>query len=200
MDEKTEKLRDIFRSVTGEDTVTERQAADRGSLENAGDERAALRSVVEDMREALDFETSFSTDELVMVVERFYEGDSDPEIAQRLGEDVVTRDIQRARLDLHLVRDGDTDTPFDLDRLANLLDADTSVAAIGDDLDASGSTVRLYSRVLEAQRERRRVADRYRQEFETALRDRDLAERLTSSLQETGLEGATEDQEVDVDL
>ena len=200
MDEKTEELRDIFRSISDADTVTETQERGRGSLATADDVRAKLRAVVEDMREDVGFDTTLSIDHLVAIVEQYYEGASDAEIARELGGDTDPKMVARARLDLHIVREQDRDAPVSLDRLEDLLDQEMPIADVAAELDVSEATVRRYRRVIETQRERRRVADQYRGEFENILRDRDLAERLTSSLQETGLEDATEGQEVDVDM
>lgn len=200
MDEKTEELRDIFLSVSEEDTVTEQQQAGRGTLDSEGEVRDSLRSVIEDMREDVGFDTSLSIADLVTVVESFYDGASDAEIARELEADLRPRNVRRVRMDLHLVRERDREAPFSLDRLKTLLETGDPTTDIAEELDVSPSTVRRYRRVVETQSERRRVADRYRGEFETVFQNRDLADRLTSSLEETGLEGATEGQEVDVDM
>jgi hypothetical protein len=199
MDEKTEELRDIFVEVAGDETVTESQEGDRGSL--AGDEEETeerLVAVVTDMREALGFGTTLDDDELVTVVRGFYEGDSDTDIARRLGDDSLSKTVARARLDLHLLRESDDDAPFDLDRLREAMADDRSAADLADELGVSESTVRRYRRVLETREEIRRVNDRYRDRFETVLRDRGLVDRLTEGVKEDGLEEATEGQEVDV--
>ncbi|MUV61931.1 conditioned medium-induced protein 4, partial [Halobacterium sp. CBA1126] len=85
MDEKTEELRDIFVDVADDDTVTESQAETHGSLASEEDVEARLRETVAEMRDALDFETSLSVDELTTLVERFYSEDSDEELAEELG-------------------------------------------------------------------------------------------------------------------
>ena len=200
MDEKTEELRDIFRSVSDSDTVTERQEQGRGSLGGPAQVRERLKDVIEGMAEDLGFDTSLPFDELVTVVEGYYEGESDEEIATELGDETHEDTVAEARLDLHIVRESDLEPPFSMDRFDDLLEGETSVESIADTLDTSPEAVRFYRRVRETQQERRRMADRYREAFEDALQDRDLSERLTSSLKETGLEGATEGQEVDVDL
>ena len=200
MDEKTEQLRDIFLSVSDEDTVTERQEQGHGSLAQGGDVREGLASVVEEMQTSLDFETALSIHQLVTVVDRYYQGATDEEIASELSDEVSPREVFEARLDLHIVRDSDQEAPFDLDRLRELRGEDVSTAEMAEQLDASQSDVRRLLGVIDTQEERRRVADRYREAFEDVLQDRELAERLTSSLQETGLEEATEGQEVDVDF
>lgn len=200
MDEKTEELRDIFQSVSDSDTVTERQEEGRGSLGGSANVREGLREIIEGMSGEFEFENSLSTDELVTVVERYYDGDSDEAIAAELGDASRQDEVATARLDLHLVRDADLEPEFSMDRLGELLEAEEPVESIAETLDTSPDTVRFHTQVLEIQHERRRVADRYREAFEDVLQDRDLSERLTSSLKETGLEGATEGQEVDVDM
>jgi hypothetical protein len=198
MDEKTEELRDIFMEVTDEDTVTEPQEETPGSLTSDEEVDARLREVVAEMREDLDFSTTLDDDDLVTVVRGFYAGDSDAEIARDLGDASMAKTVARARIDLHLLRDDDTDAPFDLDDLRDHLDDDRNVEDIADSLDVSETTVRRYRRVVDAQNERRRVNDKYRDEFESVLQDRELAERLTANVQEDGLDDATEGMETDV--
>jgi DNA-binding CsgD family transcriptional regulator len=198
MNEKTEELRDIFMDVTDEETVTESQEHTHGSLTSESEVEARLLDAVADMRENLEFATSLDDEELATVVRQFYAGDSDSEIADTL--DTTAKTVARARADLHLLRDRDTDAPFDLERLRDLQDADAAVSEMADELDVSESTVRRYRRVVDTQEEIQRTNDRYRAEFENTLRDRELSERLTSSVHEDGLDGATEGQETDMTL
>lgn len=195
MDEKTEELRDIFMDVTDEDTVTETQEEERGSLtEDEGKEAERLENVVRDMREAYDFSTDLSDRELVRVVRGFYEGAGDTAIADDL--DVSRKVVFRARIDLHLIRDRDTDAPFDLQELRASLVEDAPVAEVADHFGVSESTVRRYRRVVEAQTEARRVSERYRSEFEDALVD--LSASMTEDVKEDGLDDATDGMETDV--
>ena len=198
MDEKTRELRDIFMDVADDATVTERQEESRGSL--ATDERVdeRLREVVEAMRDRFDFRSDLSTDALVDVVYGFYEGHSDADIAEGLDGNPAPDTVTEARVDLHLVTEDDLDAPFDLAVLRDGLDEDRTVAAIADELDASESTVGRYQHVLESERERKVVNDRYRDEFERLLEDSDLEGRLTGATRETGLEDATEGMESNV--
>lgn len=196
MDEKTEELRDIFMDVTDEETVTERQEESRGSLtgERASAER--IGDIVARMREQYEFDSSLSDRDLVTVVEGFYRGASDSAIAEEL--DVSRREVVRARLDLHLVRERDTDAPFDLAELRELLLQGTPIGEIAAALDVSASTVRRYRRVVEAENEARRVSDRFRSEFEDALVDADLDERFTTDMKDDGLDEATDGMETNV--
>ena len=194
--DNTEELRNIFKDISDEDTVTETQEDSRGSLtqERASEER--LHEIIDRMQEDHKFESSLSDAKLATVVERFYDDATDTAIADELG--ISRRDIFRARLDLHLIRDRDTDAPFDLAALRDLLDDDRSTGEIADDLDVSESTVRRYRRVVEAQNEARRVSDRFRSEFEDALLEAGMGEEFTDEMADDGLEEATEGTETNV--
>jgi hypothetical protein len=198
MDEKTEELRDIFIDVADEETVTEAQEDARGSLAPRDDAEERLLEVIAGMRERLGFGTTLSDEELLTVVRGFYAGDSDAEIARALGDASLSKTVSRARIDLHLLRETDTDAPFDLDALRAGLDAGRTTAELAAELEVSESTVRRYRRVVEAENEIRRVNDRFRSEFESVLRDRELSERLTENVREDGLDEATEGQETNL--
>jgi hypothetical protein len=201
MDEKTEELRDIFMDVTDEDTVTEPQEEGRGSLadeQSDEDVEAGIRPVVGEMRERYTFDTDLGDETLVRVVRGYFEGDSDTEIAEAIGTD--RRNVFRARLDLQLLRDRDTDAPFDMADLRGLLVDEVPVSEIAEELDTSESTVRRYRRVLRAQHEARQVSDRFRAEFEDQFTDAELSEQMTSNVKEDGLEEATEGMESESDV
>jgi len=198
MDEKTRELRELFVEVAGEETVTEPQEPARGSLGSDQGVTDRLADVIESMRERYAFRSSLSTDALVAVVRGFVAGQSDAEIAASIEGDPAPETVARARLDLHLVADRDRQAPFDLEALRDALEDDRSVSAIADAFDVHESTVRRYRHVLTVERQRRAVNDRYREEFERLLADRDLAERLTAEVRETGLEDATDGMESNV--
>jgi hypothetical protein len=114
MDDKTAELRDIFLDATdGEGTVTERQAERRGSLvdddADPDDIDARLRDLVATMRERYDFDTDLDAEAYVALIRGFYEGADDATLAERAGVDTDT--ARRARLDCHLVREDDAETP-----------------------------------------------------------------------------------------
>ncbi|WP_135853316.1 conditioned medium-induced protein 4 [Halorussus salinus] len=198
MDEKTEELRDIFMDVTDESTVTEQQVETHGSLDSEAAIDDRLAEVVGQMRDRYDFATTLSDTDLVTVVRGFYAGDSDADIARELGDASLGKTVARARIDLHLLRDADEDAPFELDALRDLLEADSSTSECAAELDVSESTVRRYRRVVEAKRQRRTVNDQFRNEFENILQDRELSDRMTESVQEDGLDDATEGMETNV--
>lgn len=198
MPDRTEDLRELFESVTGTGTVTERQQVDRGTLESDRDVREALREEIQEMHAALGFETDLPIVQLVTVLEGFYDGLDDSVVAERLETDAET--VREARLALHLDRRDERPPEAATSSLVAVESEERSVEAVADRLDRSPETIARWLAVRATRRERRRVADRYRQSFESILADRDIADRLTTTLQETGLEDALEDQEVDVDL
>ena len=193
MDEKAAELRDIFTSVTDEETVTESQDAGRGSLEQ--DERTIderVRAVVERMRERYDFETSLGTDALLTVVRGYYEDEDDEEIGSSL--DVSPEEVFEARCSLHLVDESETG-PVDL---VALREGDDSDADLAERFDCSEETIRRSRAVADALAESRAANDRYRDEFDSALADADIADRMASDVRKDGLEDATEGMETDV--
>lgn len=196
MDDRTEKLRDIFVDATGAEGVTERQRDDRGSLVDAARDADSVRPVVERMRERYEFAVDLDTDALVRVAEGFFAGASDEALAADLDVDPET--VFRARMDLHLVGDADLDAPVDRDALRALVvegaDLDACVAA----LDADRETVARARRVVRAQLASTRANGRFRDAFAERLTDADLSTRLASDAREDGLAEATADLETDV--
>ncbi|RQG93156.1 conditioned medium-induced protein 4 [Natrarchaeobius halalkaliphilus] len=196
MNEKTEELRDIFTDVTdGEATVTESQENTRGSLEK--DERTEedrLETVVSQMRDRYEFETTLSDEELIHVARGFYDGDRDDVIADRVGGGPT--EVFEARLSLHLVDEDDAD---EVD-LAAIRERDEDTATLAEEYDVSNEQIERYRRVASAKDESRAANDRYRDEFDSILADAELSERMTTDVREDGLEDATEGMETNVDL
>ncbi|MCU4972347.1 conditioned medium-induced protein 4 [Halobacteria archaeon AArc-m2/3/4] len=196
MNEKTEELRDIFTSVTdGEATVTESQEATRGTLEkDEGSVEERLENVIAQMRERYEFETPLDADDLRVVARRFYEEESDADVADELG--VAEDDVFEARMALHLVGEEDADE-VDLVAIRNREADDETLA---EEYDVSAEQIRRYRRVAAAKDESRAANDRYRGEFDSILAEAELSERMASDVREDGLEDATEGMETDVSL
>jgi hypothetical protein len=195
MDEKTAELRDIFMSVSDEETVTETQAETHGSLSADGervDDR--LRELVETLCQSESLDTDLPTGTYVEVARAFYDDADDAEIADRA--DVATETAFRARLDLHLVRESDRDAPLDLDALRGRREADAETLAT--ELGVDRETVVRYRRVVDAEDAARAANDRYRSQFDELLADADLSGRFLEGVREDGLDEAAEDIETDV--
>lgn len=198
MDEKTAELRDIFIDVTDGETVTERQEDGRGSLTEDDDQiDERLNDIIARMREQFDFASDCSAEELRRVVRGYHDDENDTEIADALGVD--PRTVVQARHDLHLLRDRETDAPFEFDRLRELRndEYDWTVAEMADELDVSESTLRKYSGVVDTQNAKRSVNGRFTDEFAELLTDADLQDH-TEEVKEDGLQEATEGMETDV--
>lgn len=198
MDEKTEELRDLFVNVTNAETVTEAQEEQRGSLTGDGGVDEQLEGIVARMRERYEFRTDLSDGDLRRVVRGYFGDDSDTAIADALG--VSRRTVVRARLDLHLFRESDTDAPFDLKTFEDALESEESTADLATAFDVSESTVRRYRAVVEARAEAERVSHRFRREFKDALPDTALATRHAAHVREDGLDEATEGMENNLQL
>jgi len=209
MDEKTEELRELFVDVTDTETVTERQEEPRGSIAtDEGEIEERLRSTIEAMDERYGLETPLPQSELLTVVRSVYAGESDAEIARRLDEESIAEAdgspeevVARTRIELHLVTEEDRDGPVDVDALRQYLgesDGQHSIGEIAAAFDVSEAEARRLRRIAEVENERRLVGDRFRREFERALGDRALSDRLTEGITEDGLAEATEDIETNV--
>lgn len=196
MDEKTEELRDIFLDVAEDETVTDRQRTDRGSLETDRDIEAELIEVVAAMRERYTFDTDLGDDALVELVQAVYDGADDDEIAADLGTD--RRAVRRARYDLHLVREEEVTASFDLTTAVRAVADGDAVADVAQRLDVDVETLRQHLRVHDIERRSRLANQRYRDAFDTILADADLAARHVRDVHEDGLEDATEGLETNV--
>lgn len=194
MDEKTKQLRDIFMNVSDEGAVTESQAASKGSLTDTDELGVAdrLNAVIMRMRERYEFQTEFDDEALVRVIQSFYDGSDDATIAAEVGADEP--DVVAARLDLHLLRDADTEAPFDLAEFRRrVTDDDPPVADLAAEFGINTSQAARYRRVVAAQHTARRVSHRFQSEFEDALTDTELSTQHAATLREDGLDEATED-------
>jgi hypothetical protein len=199
MDDKTDELRDLFTEVTGEETVTESQREGPGSLADVDDEAVdeRLHGVIDRLREHHAFHTDLADDTLVALVRAVYDGDDDATIAADLDTDPES--VLEARLDLHLLLDGDTDGPVPLGDLRSRMtdNADPDPEAVADAFDTDPATAERAIRVARTQERIRSVSERFRSEFEDIIPEAALARSLTESVREDGLDEAAEDIETD---
>lgn len=196
MDEKTEELRDIFMDVSEEETVTESQEETPGSLTDDGPGADHVETVVAEMRDRYEFETDLEDGALATVVAEFYDGADDEAIAAAIDADEAT--AFAARMDLHLLADGDLDPAFDANAARERLDDGEDPEAVAAALDADQAAVERFARATRARNESLRANNQFRDRFEEGLGDVDLSRRLASDVREDGLEDATEGMETDV--
>jgi hypothetical protein len=195
MDEKTEQLRDIFMDVTESESVTESQAAGRGSLTDTDEAAVAERlgEVISRMRERYDFLTGLDDGDLVTVVREFYAGADDDAIAEAV--DATADGVVEARLDLHLVRDADLTDDVDVAAFRRRVVGGETPGddVLASEFDLESETAAHLRRVVETQAAARQVSHRFQSEFEDALAEAGLAAHHTAAMQESGLDEATED-------
>lgn len=198
MDDKTEELRDIFLSVSEEETVTESQENERGSLADEPESmETRLQETIDRIHEKFGFEVGLSEENRRLLVEGFYGGDSDEELADSLGIDAET--AFRARMDLHLVRDAEPE--LDEAAVETVRDRpDASARELAEAVGATPDEIRRCRAVLETETRSRRVSQRFRTTFEEILTDVELTGGFTTDAHEDGLEEATEGAETEVDL
>lgn len=194
MDEKTEELRDIFLSVSDEESVTESQTESPGSLlgESGGD----LEEVLEQLREKFGFALSLADNERIELITKFYNGKDDSELAEELDLDKET--VFDARMELHLLREEEPQVgEKTVDRIR---ESDKSAEDLAEE---GGTTVEAIQRgraVLDTRARSRRVSQRFRTAYEERLTDAELSAHLAVDTQEDGLDGATEGAETGVDF
>lgn len=196
MDEKTEELRDIFLDVADEDTLTDHQNEDRGSLESDRDIEAELQDIVQEMRSRYTFETDLDDDQLVELVRGFYDAATDEALADRL--DISEETVVRARLDLHLVRQDERDAPFETLAAARARASGATVDELADRFEVDTATMRRHLQIHETDQRSRQVNQRFRDAFDTLLGDMELTSRMVNDVHEDGLEDATEGLESNV--
>lgn len=203
MDEKTEELRDIFLSVSDEETVTESQTDERGSMTDSdGDIGDRLRAVITEMREEFSFRTDLDVETLEEVIRLFYDGRDDEEIADALS--IGNETAFHARMDLHLVHDDELQADgigkATIDHVRERYAAGHEPSMIADQLECDANAVEHIWMVIETRNRARRVSHRYRTAFEEILTDADLTVQFTADAHEDGLDDATEGAEVDIEF
>lgn len=198
MEEKTETLRDIFLSVSDEETVTESQTESHGSLTDEGSSvETRLGDVIETVRGKFGFDTALTDEQRRELIELFYDGCSDGELADELDCDEET--VFAARLELHLVRDSEPPLPEDdLDVLRE--NPDTDHGTLAAELGTDEATVERSRAVLEAIERSRRVSQRFVTAYREILTDADLTSQFAAEAHDDGLSDATDGAETDVDF
>ena len=198
MEEKTEKLRDIFLSVSGEETVTESQTESHGSLtEEGASVEHRLSEVIDRLREKFGFETELTDAQRLPLIEQFYDGQSDEQLADELGCSEST--VFDARMELHLLRDDEPPlADNDLETVTENPDADPSTLA--ERLGTDEQAVRRSRAVGQTLDRSRRASQRFITSYQEILTDRDLTSQFATDTQDDGLTDATDGAETNVEF
>ncbi len=197
MEEKTEELRDIFLTVSDEETVTESQADSRGSLTDERSIEQHLTDELATLREKYGFETPLTDEDRRTLIEHFYEGEDDEQLAAAVGCETET--VFEARMELHLVRE--SEPQLDGDALEEVREnRDTDSETLATRLGTATEAIDRTRAVLAATERSRRVSKRFTTAFQEILTDAELTEQFASGAHDDGLDDATEGAETTVDL
>lgn len=198
MEEKTEKLRDIFLSVSDEETVTESQTESHGSLTDEGASvEHRLDDVIDRLREKFGFETELADEQRRTIIEQFYDDRSDEQIADELGCGAST--VFDARMELHLLRDSEPPlAESDLEAIRE--NPETATTELADRLGTDEQTVRRSRAILQAEDRSRRASQRFVTSYQEILTDRDLTNQFATDTQDDGLTDATDGAETNVEF
>ncbi|WP_224335000.1 hypothetical protein [Haloprofundus halobius] len=181
MTTKTDELRALFARLSRQTTFTEHQRPDTHALSTDDDLDAALRCVVREMRDEYGFRTSLDESDLETMVRGFYAGQSDAELAASL--DTSAGVVERARIHLQLLREGDLEGPVDHRKLARLLDEGASTDECVVALGVSERAIRRAKQVLVARRAAQQSGYRFHLEFESLLREAGLSDEMVATRQ-----------------
>ena len=163
-----EHLREIFMDVSqGAETTTETQKEQRGRWQpRVSGDTEGIRETIEEMRDRYDLRTKLSDDQLVTLVQAFFEEHNDSQIARRIGDASLDKTVMRARLGLHLFRECDDQASFDVGGLRECLKTENSTAECAQRIGIAKSTIGRYRRVFDAKAEAERVDNQYFKRFE----------------------------------
>lgn len=193
MDEKTERLRNLFLEVAEAETLTERQREGTGSLKRDRTPEEELRPIIHRMQDRFSFETGLTDEQYCSIISGFFDELSDSDLAAALELDEPT--VFTARMDLHLL-DPD-DWPLDIERgvFIRRFGSVDDESTIESELNVPIESIRTAIQYISALDEARRANFRYFDEFEGAVADGDLSKPLARDARESGLREATEDME-----
>ena len=188
MSDKTDQLRDLFLQISTNTTVVEKQATQHGTLKGSVEIERVLREVVSEMVGRYNVQTKLTLDQLAATVRLFYNGLSDTEIAEQLGDRALNKTVSRARIKLQLFRESDLALPFDKDEFMQLVAAGCSVKETSEKLDVAPSTVSEYKSIFDCLKAKEQ--DGYTKIFEEILSDQEVSETMVAHISKDGLQDA----------
>ncbi|MHC1594582.1 MAG: DNA-binding response regulator [Methanotrichaceae archaeon] len=186
MSDKTDQLRDLFLKISTNTKVVEKQATQHGTLKGSAEIERALREVVSEMVGRYNIQTKLTLDQLATTVRLFYNGLSDTEIAEQLGDRALNKTVSRARIKLQLFRESDLALPFDKDEFMQLIVAGCSVKETSEKLDVAPSTVSEYKSIFDCLEAKEQ--DGYTKIFEEILSDQEVSEKMVAHISKDGLQ------------
>jgi hypothetical protein len=168
-----DRLTDIYLDVAedAESTTEQQQHEQRGRWRPSAETDTRISDTIAEMQDRYGLQTQLSDDQLVTLVKAFFDGDGDTAIARQLGDTSLDKTVTRARLGLHLFRESDTTTDFDVEALRECFAADNSGAECARQLDIGKSTANRYRRIFAAKDQAERVDNEYYERFRQYCRE-----------------------------
>ncbi len=180
---KTQKeLLNLFSTLTNKTKIVEERSTLHGTLR---DQEAVEREIALIMHEVKDrgiFKTSLEPIQLARIINLYYAGRNDTEIARSLGDERLSKTISRARIQLKLFRGNDFKMPFKEEELRKLQKKGMTQKDIAKNLGISATSLREYTNILDMRD--CKILDPYLERVLDVLHDRDLTEKMASALQE----------------
>ena len=182
---KQKDLLNLFSNLTNKTSIHEPRKTLHGTLR---DQDAVEREIALIMREIQNrgfFKTKLEPIQLARLVTMFYTGKNDTEIGRSLGDEKLSKTIARARVQLKLFREQDFNMPFDEKELKKLMSQDLNMKEISEKLGISPTSLREYRHIIDMRDDV--TLDPYLDRIKGVLEDRDLTEKMASTLQEDTL-------------
>jgi len=182
---KQKDLLDLFSKMTQKTKIVEPRKTLHGTLRDQDAVEREIALIMREIQERGFFKTKLEPIQLARLVTAFYAGKNDTEIARGLGDEKLSKTVARARVQLKLFRDLDFNMPFDPEELKKLMETDMTMKEISEKLGVSPTTLREYRHVIDMREDT--TLDPYLNRIRDVMEDRDLKERMASTLQEDTL-------------
>ncbi|HJJ32275.1 MAG TPA: response regulator receiver protein [Methanocorpusculum sp.] len=182
---KQQDLLNLFSKMTQKTKIVEPRKTLHGTLRDQDAVEREIALIMREIQSRDSFKTKLEPIQLARLITAFHAGKNDTEIARELGDDKLSKTVARARVQLKLFRDMDFNMPFDSNDLKKYMESDMTMKEISEKLGVSPTTLREYRHVIEMRDDT--TLDPYLARIRDVMEDRDLTEKMASTLQEDTL-------------
>ncbi len=182
---KQQDLLNLFSKMTQKTKIVEPRKTLHGTLRDQDAVEREIALIMREIQSRDSFKTKLEPIQLARLITAFHAGKNDTEIARELGDDKLSKTVARARVQLKLFRDMDFNMPFDPNDLKKYMESDMTMKEISEKLGVSPTTLREYRHVIEMRDDT--TLDPYLARIRDVMEDRDLTEKMASTLQEDTL-------------
>lgn len=182
---KQKDLLNLFSNLTNKTSIHEPRKTLHGTLRDQDAVEREIALIMRDIQNRGFFKTKLEPIQLARLVTMFYAGKNDTEIGRNLGDEKLSKTIARARVQLKLFREQDFNMPFDEKELKKLMGQGLNMKDISEKLGISPTSLREYRHIIDMRDDT--TLDPYLDRIKGVLEDRDLTEKMASTLQEDTL-------------